>query len=298
VYGLGAILYALLTGLPPVRGSTPLDTVRAVVEADPTPPRVLNPRVDPGLQAVCLKCLEKDPRHRYASAADLAADLDRYLAGGVPLAAREGWTAWLGRQVGRAIDFPAARRWAYFLAALAVLNAAAGVALQLGLQAATSAGAFWAWFLAVTLVTEWVPLAAFARLSRPDPRDREVLLFWAGVAAGRVILFANHCPTAGETSVREVAGFFSSSLVLYGVMLFAEGRLYWGRLYLLGLADFAAAVGLLGVPAVAPLAHGLWQAGVIAVIARHLARVAADRARLRPPADGPPPSPEPLGGTG
>jgi serine/threonine-protein kinase len=79
VYSLGAILYHLLTGRPPFQGPTPVETVLALLADEPTPPRSLNPRVSCDLEAVVLKCLEKDPQRRYQSAAELAADLRRYL---------------------------------------------------------------------------------------------------------------------------------------------------------------------------------------------------------------------------
>jgi WD40 repeat protein/predicted Ser/Thr protein kinase len=86
VYALGAVLYETLTGRPPFRGTTDLDTLLQVQNDEPIPPRQLQPRLPVDLQSVCLKCLEKNPGGRYARAADLAADLRRFLDGRPTLA--------------------------------------------------------------------------------------------------------------------------------------------------------------------------------------------------------------------
>jgi tetratricopeptide (TPR) repeat protein len=122
VYGLGAVLYALLTGRPPFRAGSVLETLEQVRDREPEAPASHNPRADRDLQAVCLKCLAKRPEQRYGSAAALAEDLERWL-GGRPIQAR---------------PVPAAARlwrWCRRNPALAGLSATAGVAVLVALTA-------------------------------------------------------------------------------------------------------------------------------------------------------------------
>jgi WD40 repeat protein len=124
VYALGATLYACLTGRPPFQAATPVETLRLVVDQDPVPVRRLNPKVDRDLQTICMKCLRKEIGGRYASAAELAADLERWRKHepikGRPIPWRERVVKWVRRHLAIAA-----------LLGLLILVSATGVAVVL-----------------------------------------------------------------------------------------------------------------------------------------------------------------------
>jgi eukaryotic-like serine/threonine-protein kinase len=131
VYALGAILYELLTGRPPFRAETPAETVLQVIYQDPAPPSRLNAKVPRELETICLKCLHKESERRYASAAALAEELERFREGR-PIRARPPSLAGRLWRWGR--RNPAAA--ALFATALALLGLAAGGGLWLERQQA------------------------------------------------------------------------------------------------------------------------------------------------------------------
>ncbi|HEY1376086.1 MAG TPA: protein kinase, partial [Gemmataceae bacterium] len=192
VYALGAILYEMLTGRPPLLGPTVLATLRLVESADPVPPRTLQPHLSRDLEAVCLKCLAKDPRRRYGSAADLAADLDRFLAGRPTVARPVGVAARVGKFVARHPLATAA-------AAVVAVAAAAGLA-----------GILWQWREAVIARTGLQTALTAEAEQRRDAEENlyygrlaQAAALWEGGDASQARGLLDACrPTAGRADLR------------------------------------------------------------------------------------------------
>ena len=193
VYSLGAVLYAMLTGRPPFQAASPVDTVLLVLEQEPVPPRVLNPLADRDLEMIALKCLQKPPELRYASAAALAADLDAYLHD-EPVSARNGlfsqvMTRWF-RETHHA---PVLEHW----------------------------GALWMWhslvLLVISLWTNWLHVRGHGS---PWPY---LGLWTAGLGAWASIFWALRRRAGPVTFVeRQIAHVWASSLAAIAIVFVVE----------------------------------------------------------------------------
>src|SRR5436189_577543 len=158
VYGLGAVLYQLLTGQPPFAGGTTYETIRLLRDTEPRPPRLLNPKIGRDLSTICLKCLEKDPQRRYPAAAGLAEDLEHWLKHEPIRAKRSGF-------------FTHARKWVRRKPAIAAV-----IALSLALAAAVGSH-IWKSELIRRPTTTGIAVLPFQNLSN----DRDDAFFADGV---------------------------------------------------------------------------------------------------------------------
>jgi serine/threonine-protein kinase len=191
VYSLGAVLYQMLTGRPPFQAATPLETVMLVVEQDVVPPRLLNARADRDLELIALRCLQKPPELRYASAAALADDVQAYLDGD-PISARSGrFSAVMARWFRETHHVSVLENWGllwmWHAAVLLVLCLLTNVMHARGVATPASYLLLWGGGLAI-----WAPIFwAIRRRAGPVTFvERQVAHVWGASVIASVGLFA------------------------------------------------------------------------------------------------------------
>ncbi len=252
VYSLGAILYHMQTGRPPFQAASAVDTVLLVLEQEPVPPRILNPKADRDLEMIALRCLQKPPDLRYASAGQLAADLEAFLKD-EPIAARSGrFLQVLTRVFRETHHAPVLENW----------------------------GLLWIWhslvLLIACLLTNLVYLAGY------QERWYYILLWTGGLGTWAVVFWALRRRVGPVTFVeRQIAHIWGGGMIaigllffiemllgmrvltlspvvalMTGVMFLAKAGVLSGRFYLQAVALFATAFAMALAPAYAHLIFG------------------------------------------
>jgi serine/threonine-protein kinase len=245
VHGLGAILYALLTGRAPFAADGGLEMLERVRASDPVPPSRLNPRVDADLDAVCRKCLAKDPADRYRSAADVADDLERYRLGLPTLALPLGPLARVARAVRQARAAADFRTLGPGLIGMAAFVLASNAAV-FGLLRAAAAEA-WVW---AAVFASYVPLFAllardrWADRGRHNPGRLHLWAIWAGHAAACAAVFVAHRIAAGPDFARGIETGYIGCAGMNALAFVMMGSLFAGRQYILGVTWAVGAVGM------------------------------------------------------
>src|SRR5262245_5707565 len=214
VYGLGAVLYQLLTGHPPFAGGTTYETIKLLLDTEPRQPRLWNSKIDRDLSTICLKCLEKDPKRRYTSALALAEDLERWLRHEPILARRIG-------------PFARGKKWvrrnptsALLVASLIALAATAG------------------WIISKTefvpkTLTTGIAVLPFENLSDEkehaffaDGVQDDILTKLAKIADLKVISRTSVMQYRGKQDVRQIGNALRVSHVLEGTVRRAGNKLH------------------------------------------------------------------------
>jgi serine/threonine-protein kinase len=247
------LLYELLTGRPPFRAETPLDTLLQVLESQPAPPRLLNPKVDRDLEAICLKCLEKSPLHRYASAEDLAQDLDRYLEG-EPVRAEVSAAArlfrpWLRDSRHKGILALHGRSWLWQAWIVFAVLLATNVLIWCGCEVIFAYLALWAGGLALWMVPAWY--FVFRKGHEWSPVEKQLgHLVWMTLAATG--LFAVCAVLTGAAPLQVLPLW----LLLLSVATGAAAIILRGTFYLLAGLCALSAVVIAVWPSVGPVVFG------------------------------------------
>lgn len=243
VHALGAILYELITGWPPFKGYTRKETLRRVRSAQPIPPSLLHSHVHPDLETIILKCLQKLPKDRYASGEALADDLGRFLANEPILARPLNVLQRTARLLERPAHLDEAGRWGpATIGDAALMVFCHGIIFTL-IRLGQSVELLWVWLLISESLGLWLFWYLVQRRhGRLTGTERDLRNLWVGYAIASLTLCWLYCPPFGEARIADALRAYPPLSVVVGVILFAEGRMYWGRLYLLGLAFFGLAL--------------------------------------------------------
>jgi serine/threonine-protein kinase len=271
-----------LTGRPPFQAASTLETLKLVLEQDPVPLRALNSQVQRDLETICMKCLEKDPAHRYPTAAALAGDLGAVLRGEAISVRGSDLFEQLFRLLKRNRDDFELRAWGLILQGFAVIVLATEV---------------WVWFVsqmdeprrtALMLAGRACELIAMGLVCWWQRRafqggktaaTRQMWTHWIAFLvachciAGVIIIFLWRLEPSNRFSILMAYPYFS---IVSGMTWFTLGSNFWGYCYLIGAAFFALSLVMPFLLAWSPLLFGLLWATTLWITAIRLKQMSVE----------------------
>lgn len=227
IYSLGAVMYCMLTGRPPFRASSTVATLQQVINDAPAPPRLLNRTVDPDLESIILKCLEKDSADRYSTAEDLKQDLERFLRGESVSAASINLVGYLGRVLGSSRNSEFLEGWSRALYMVSTVVLIFHLILQFTPLSATQRTLINAGKYGLLLGVIW--RARRGILTPQNPVERTIWSLWIGY----ILAYVTAVGIAYVDNQPEATLYVTMSLVSSVILLVLGGHL-WGGCYLIG----------------------------------------------------------------
>lgn len=260
IYALGAILYALLTGGPPHSGDSPAEVLQNVITCDPDPPREVNSDIPVPLEAICMRCLECEPTDRYASAAELADELLRFLDGQATRTRPDSLWRWFSKALARDQHQSHFRNWgrALFLMGWVIFLAHAAI---FALRQTALPGMVAFWLPRITMFMLLLAIIYFYRSGVLVPRsvaERPLWSIWIGyvltLATMNVLLLMGGISTDA---------LFPVAATLSGFGFMAMAGHVWGMSMVIGAGFHLVAMLMLLLPRFAPLLLGsMWLLGM------------------------------------
>ncbi|KAA5543181.1 serine/threonine protein kinase [Roseiconus nitratireducens] len=271
VYSLGAILYALLTGVPPHTGNGFAEVLRSVMQDEPCPPRSYRSGVSRELENVCLKAMRREVNGRYPNADALADDLDRFLSGETTSAASSGLIERVAREIGRDQHRDQFQEWHGTLLFLGLVIFVAHVVIFVLLQLdLPNIVAYW--MPRLTMLTVIIGTIYYARDRSLSPRsiaERPVWSIWLGYLCALAVV--NVLLILGDVNQKAL---FPLASALSGFAFIAMSGHIWGGSALAGIAFFLLAPLTAWLENVAPLLFGTTYLLSIIAISQHYKRSA------------------------
>jgi tRNA A-37 threonylcarbamoyl transferase component Bud32 len=277
IYGMGVLLYELLTGRVPFKGRDQFDTLLQVLDCEPQSPRKINSNVPRQLEMICLKCMDKDPQHRYASASELADDLAHYLAGDTISVTSPKLVDRLVRTLERSQFDREFHTWSRMLLHLAWISLATHVMIYfnrildpphpladlIGIRIFEVVGMGAVLF---AMRGRWFP-------PRGAPA-RQLLSLWSGYMIGStaLVVIAYLLTHSGATFNDLVA--YPPMAVLASLLFMMLGSSYWGYCYVMGSVFLVLSIVMTFWLPVAPLIFGSAWAASLTILSVRLSHLA------------------------
>lgn len=272
IYGLGGVLYAALSGTPPHQGTMYAEIVRKIQVEDVPELTLASQPIPRDLRAVCMKCLCKEPEHRYRSAEELADDLERFLNGEPTLAGRSGTLDRLARPLRRDVHRSSFQNWGRTLGNFGLVIFVSHLLIW-GLRVAGYTSTFH--FLAPRLgmFVGLLLVLAYARRGRLGPTssvERPLWSIWCGYLAA----------LSGSSFLlwqwtQPILSTYSMAAILAGFGFFATGGVAWGGCYLMGITFIILGVVLAWI-SMPEVVFGVAWLVALGILARRYGRESVD----------------------